>query len=97
MKYDLRYVKKKSMLPSNIFDIHTHIGLDLDETLASTVQGVLDYAHDRGFLLTCHHFDDVTAYDFTDIDSSLTFDDASLLWEGYGKSTMDPLMVPQVP
>jgi hypothetical protein len=38
------------MLPKNLFASHTHIGLDLDETLASTVGGFLDMAHQMGMM-----------------------------------------------
>ena len=36
------------MLPKDIFDRHTHIGLDLDDTLAATAKHMLSELHDRG-------------------------------------------------
>ena len=69
------------MLPHNIFDLHTHIGLDLDETLASTVEGMLAHAHSSGELLMCKSIDDVCHYDLTKIDSELSVEEASHIWE----------------
>jgi hypothetical protein len=42
---------------------HSHIGLDLDETLASTFPGFLDYCHSRGYLLHIPSIEDITRYD----------------------------------
>ena len=55
------------MLPHNIFDLHTHIGLDV-----------------------CH-------YDLTKVDPSLSVEQASHIWEWYGKITLDPLTVFPLP
>lgn len=85
------------MLPSNIFLQHSHIWIDLDETLASTVSGVLAHAHSQGKLLTCQTIDEVNFYDFTLIDPTLTLQDASTIWEEYGKLTLHPESVPLVP
>ncbi len=85
------------MLPKNIFEQHTHVGLDLDETLASTVLWMLEHAHASGELLMCHNLEDVCHYDLTKIDPELTLEEASHIWEWYGKLTLDPLTVPPLP
>lgn len=40
------------MLPKDIFDRHTHIGLDLDDTLAATAKHMLSELHGRGKFLS---------------------------------------------
>ncbi len=85
------------MLPKDIFKRHIHIGLDLDETLASTVDGMLAHAHSIWELKVCQCFDDICAYDLCSIDPTLSPERARNIWEWYGKSTMDPLSVPIVP
>ncbi len=76
---------------------HTHIWLDLDETLASTVMGMLEIAHAQGKLLSIRSLEDITKYDFPGLDPTLTEVDSNHVWECYGQSTLDPLSVPIVP
>jgi hypothetical protein len=47
--------------------------------------------------LTCQTIDEVNFYDFTLIDPTLTLQDASGIWEEYGKLTLHPESVPLVP
>lgn len=84
------------MLPKDLFQKHTRIGLDLDETLASTFPGMIAYAHQQGKL---HHIKspkDITKHDASWLGENITHEEACELWEGYGQSTMDPLHVPLV-
>lgn len=73
---------------------HNHIGLDLDETLASTVMGMLDEAHSHGKLLGIRSLEDITKYDFLGLDPTLTEADSSFVWESYGQKTLDPQSIP---
>ena len=79
------------------WSIHSHIGLDLDETLASTVGGMLEEAHRQGKLLSVRSLEDITKYDFPWLDPTLTEADSSYVWECYGQNTLNPLSVPVVP
>lgn len=85
------------MLPPRIFDQHNHIWLDLDETLASTIPGLLDHSHRQWKLLSISDFEAITSYDFSDIDPNISREEARNAWESYGKSTMDPVLVPNLP
>ena len=78
------------------WNLHTHIGLDLDETLASTVAGMLEEAHRQNKLLSIRSLEDVTKYDFPGLDPSLTEADSNFVWESYGKRTVDPQSIPIV-
>ncbi len=69
------------MLPSSIFAQHRHIGLDLDETLASTVPGLLEYAHREGKLLDIPTIEHITRYSLSEIDPRITQDESSRIWE----------------
>lgn len=42
---------------------HSHIGLDLDETLASTFEGFLAYAQGQGKLLHIESIDQIKKHD----------------------------------
>jgi 5'(3')-deoxyribonucleotidase len=85
------------MLPNNIFQQHTHVWLDLDETLAETFPWLLEYAHKNGQLLMIPSVEHITSYDFTNIDPSISLYDARNIWEWFWKSTMHPATVPIVP
>ncbi len=45
------------------WSIHTHIGLDIDETLASTVIGMIQYAQSHGKLHHIHSLEDIKKHD----------------------------------
>ena len=76
---------------------HTHIGLDLDETLASTIEGMLEEAHARWKLLSIKTLDEVVCYSFPGLDPSMTQEEGALIWESYGQKSMDPSAVPLLP
>ena len=80
----------------SFFEWHIHIGLDLDETLASTMPGFLNIAHDQGKLLNIATIEDIHCYDISLIDPTMSKEDGQNLWSLYGKSTMDPFRVPIV-
>ncbi len=82
------------MLPNALFEQHKHVWLDLDETLAETFSGVLDFAHKNGKLLSIPTIEYITSYDFKNIDPSITALDSMYIWEWYGKDTMNPISVP---
>ena len=69
---------------------HHHIGLDLDETLAATMSGMLEYSHSIGKLLHITHLDQIHKHDTSWLGSDITPEEAIALWEGYGKSTPHP-------
>lgn len=47
------------MIPKNLLEQHIHIGLDLDETLAATMQGLVSYAHSIGELRHIESIEDI--------------------------------------
>ena len=73
---------------------HHHIGVDLDETLASTVSGMIEHAQSKGHLLHITSIDQVKKHDASGLGNNITSEEATLLWEDYGKSTLNPLTVP---
>lgn len=85
------------MTPKDIFQHHSHIGIDIDETLASTIPGLLEHSHNQWKLLNISDAESITKYDFSLIDSNITPEEARNLWESYGKSTIDPTHVPVIP
>ncbi len=62
---------------------YTHIGLDLDETLASTISGMLEEAHVQGKLLGIQSLDDVHSYNFQSLDKSITEEEGYFIWESF--------------
>ena len=61
------------MLPKDIFQKHTHIGLDLDETLAESVMDGLKMFHREGKMLFLQTLEDIKHFDwmlFPEIDIS---------------------------
>jgi 5'(3')-deoxyribonucleotidase len=72
---------------------HTHIGLDLDETLAATMSGMLAYAHSIGELSHLSSLEQIKSHDASGLGSHITTEEAISLWEGYGKSTPTPQSV----
>ena len=69
---------------------HTHIGLDIDETLASTVIGMIQYAQSHGKLHHIHSLEDIKKHDASWLGSGITPEEVSDLWEGYGRATLSP-------
>ena len=64
---------------------HTHIGLDLDETLAATFSEFLKYAHTKNFLLMCASIEDFTTHDmFENPRFKITKEETVELWHKYG-------------
>jgi 1-aminocyclopropane-1-carboxylate deaminase/D-cysteine desulfhydrase-like pyridoxal-dependent ACC family enzyme len=79
------------MLPKDIFTQHTHIGLDLDETLASTFAGMLQIAHSAGRLLSCQTTEDFIIHDiFDDPSFGVTRDEMIDIWHQYNLSIHSP-------
>lgn len=75
------------MLPKDIFTQHQHIGLDLDETLASTFSGMLRVAHSVGKLLSCDTVEDFVIHDiFDDPSFGVTRDEMIDIWHQYNLS-----------
>lgn len=72
---------------------HTHIGLDLDETLASTVSGMLEEAHLQNKLIHIKTMDAIHSYDLKSVDPSLDDTSGQEIWESYGKKTLSPTSV----
>lgn len=75
---------------------YTHIGLDLDETLASTVSWMLEEAHIQWKLLGIHSLDGVHSYNFWSLDKNVTEEEWYFIWESFWKKTMNPSLVPLV-
>ncbi len=79
------------MLPQDIFTQHTRIGLDLDETLASTFVGMLYIAHSIGKLVTCRSIEDFLIHDiFEDPSFGVTRDEMIDIWHQYNLSIKKP-------
>ncbi len=79
------------MLPKNIFVWHQHIGLDLDETLASTFAGMLQVAHSLNKLIACQSIEDLVVHDiFEDPSFGVTRDEMIDIWHQYGLSIKKP-------
>lgn len=86
------------MLPKDIFKLHTHIGLDLDETLAETFPGFLENAHKLWLLTNCLTIEDIHNHDIYEVSShNITLEQVSFIWEKFGEVTSDPRSVPIVP
>ncbi len=75
---------------------HSHIGLDLDETLAATFDGFLAYAHSLWKLTDIHSKEEICVHDVSKLQQGITLEEAIALWEGYGQTTMNPESVPSV-
>ena len=79
------------MLPKDIFQKHTHIGLDLDETLASTFVGMLEVAHSMGKLQHCQSIENLVVHDiFEDPSFDISKEETFAVWHEYGMRTLDP-------
>ena len=79
------------MLSINTITQHEHIGLDLDETLASTFAGMLKVAHSVGKLLTCTSIEDFVIHDiFDDPSFGVTRDEMIDIWHQYNLSIQKP-------
>ncbi len=50
------------MLPKNFFNKHTHIGIDLDETLALSVVDGLEKLHKMGRMKSISSMEDITSF-----------------------------------
>lgn len=48
---------------THIFHSHKHIGVDIDETIASTVSGFIAYAHSIGELRNIESIEDIRKHD----------------------------------
>lgn len=75
---------------------HSHIGLDLDETLAATMCWFLDMAHMMDKLTLLKDIDSIEKYELSLLDPSLSVEEWYHLWATYGKATMHPDDVPLV-
>ena len=53
------------MLPRDLFHKHARIGLDLDETLAASIQDGLNILHARGKMLAIRHMEDIWDFDWS--------------------------------
>lgn len=54
------------MLPKDLFKRHSHIGLDLDETLAESVIDWLKQLHSRNKMQWIQSIEQITSFDWTD-------------------------------
>lgn len=64
-----------------ILSHHVHIGIDIDETLASTFSLALDFYHGKGVLLTVPDFFHLTEHIFSDIPyAHLSLTDNNRIW-----------------
>jgi hypothetical protein len=52
------------MLPKDIFKHHTHIGLDLDETLAESTIDMLHKLHRLGQLHSIQDFEQISSFEW---------------------------------
>ena len=76
---------------------HTHIGLDLDETLASTFIWFLEFAQNQGKLLHIESVEQIRKHDASWLGNNITPEEIGKIWEGYGQYTLAPESVPPVP
>lgn len=81
----------------HLFKKHQHIGIDIDETIAGTVEGLIRFAHKNGMLRHIESIEDIRKHDTSGLSSDMTQEEANRLWENYGKSTIDPSTVPLIP
>ncbi len=74
------------------WNLHAHIGLDLDETLTSSFSGFLSYAKTQGKLLMCSSIEDFTCHDiFKDPYFQISQEEVVELWKNYGLTIQSPL------
>jgi 5'(3')-deoxyribonucleotidase len=84
------------MYIENVLKQHMHIGLDLDETLAATMQGLIFYAHGIGELKHIQTVSDIKKHDASWLRNDMTREESIKLWEWYGQSTMEPHLVSSI-
>lgn len=86
------------MRPSTLFVHHTRIGIDLDEVLASTFLGSIEFAHTRGQALHWKTFEDICEHDFfLDPVLKMTLEESEELWHDYWYAPYGPKNAPVVP
>jgi hypothetical protein len=72
------------------WDRHTHIWLDIDETLANTVSGMLEYAWSINQLTHITSIEEIEKYDASWLGGHITPEEVMKIWEWYGKNTQNP-------
>ena len=80
------------MLPKDIFKRHQHIGLDLDETLSSSTQDMLQELHRKWYFLSITDMDSLTEFDWTLLpECDLTSDELQSFWGSHMLDTCQPI------
>lgn len=79
------------MLPKNIFKRHTHIGIDLDDTLANTLSWFLEVAHQMGKLMNYSSIEEIHNYNIvSDPSSHISEMEVEAIWNTYWSNPSYP-------
>ncbi len=74
-----------------LFDIHTHIGLDLDETLADSVTDGLEKLHALGKMHCIERVDQIRSFDWSGFpDADMTGEELLEFWKGHSLEHVTP-------
>jgi 5'(3')-deoxyribonucleotidase len=80
------------MLPKDIFKRHTHIGIDLDETLAESVMDGLEKLHSMNKMKSIKTFEHITSFDWTDFpECDMTHDELVNFWKSHHLHGVQPV------
>lgn len=86
------------MTPRDFLYQHTHIAIDLDDTLIDTFSSFLTVSHTVGKLLKCSRIEDITNYRLEE-NKHLHLDrnEVELLWKNYWNNIMSYGDIPPIP
>lgn len=74
-----------------LFDTHTHIGLDLDETLAESVTDGLQKLHALGKMRCIEHVDQIRSFDWSESpEADMTGEELLQFWKGHSLEHVSP-------
>lgn len=86
------------MTPRDFLFQHTHIAIDLDDTLIDTFSSFLTVSHRVGKLLKCSGIEDITNYRLEENKHlHIDRDEVELLWKNYWTHIMSYGDIPPIP
>lgn len=86
------------MIPRDFFHTHTHIAIDLDDTLIDTFSDFLSISHRVGKLLECRKIEDIKNYHLEENKRlNIDKDEAEFLWKNYWNHIMSCRDIPPIP
>lgn len=80
------------MLPKNLFNKHTHIGIDLDETLALSVVDGLEKLHKMGRMKSISSMEDITSFHWWSLGGAdMTEEELMSFWSSHSLDNTHPV------